>query len=270
MANIGRGFDVDAFRAVLQRKGVARNNLYKMIITLPPGLQGAAGSLNIPSSRTDVEDIMLYCDEVTLPGLALVTSDNRPYGYGPQELKAYAPAFNSMSATFIVDTQSYVFSFFRNWMRGIVNYSTEGKGITSSKVNGAQPFEASFKKDYETTIELYVLDNQSSGVTSTSINTPIISKTTILRAFPIELGSAVMGYGNNDSYMRLPVTFNYFEWYADELGGQEQTSPVSNSPNYAGNSTTPGAASSTVTPGNEAPSDVNSNPALNSSTQFGP
>ena len=52
MASFGRGFDIDGFRAVMQRKGIARNNLYKVQITPPPGLNTKA--MNMPKSAGDV------------------------------------------------------------------------------------------------------------------------------------------------------------------------------------------------------------------------
>lgn len=267
MANIGQGFDVDGFRALIQRKGVAKNNLYKVLIAPPRGLVAASDSLNMPKG-SDIEDIMLYCDEVTLPGISLVTSDSRPYGYGPVELKAYAPAFNNLQATFIVDTQSYTLSFFRNWMRGIVNYSGEGQGITSSRINGALPFEASFKSEYETTMEILLLDNVGGGGRGFGTNVNIVSKTTVLRAFPIEIGSLMVGYGNNDSYMRLPVTFNFFEWYSDNLSNAS-TNPLAGQTGVAGAGNNNGSTINPSQPaGDNPPSDVNSNPAFNASTQF--
>lgn len=217
MAALGRGFDIDQFRAVLQRKGIARNNLYKLQITPPPGLKNAWRALNMPTNPGDIEDIMLYCDSVTLPGIAMATSDSRPYGYGPNELKAYSPVFNSMQASFIVDAKSYTLSFFRNWMRGMVNYTGEGRSYNSTKVNGAVPFEASYKSEYETTMNLYVVSGVAEGSSTNELNVEIINKITIVRAFPFQLGDLILAYGNQDQYMTLPVTFSYFEWYADNV-----------------------------------------------------
>lgn len=217
MPGIGRGFDIDQFRSVMARKGVARNNLYKLIITPPRGLQGAARALNMPTDPGDVEDITLYCDSVTLPGVALATVDSRPYGYGPSELKAHTPLFQPISATFIVDAKGYTLSFFRNWMRGIVNYTSEGKAIHRSQVNGLSTFEAAYKSEYETTMELFVLSGQVQSSNFNELNLDIVSRTTITRAFPMEIGSVQLNYGFNDQYLSIPVSFSYFDWYTEDL-----------------------------------------------------
>lgn len=217
MVDINRAFDIDDFRAIMSRKGIARNNLYKLVINFPPGLKNAAGALNMPNSNEDLEDIVLYCDSVTLPGLSLATIASNPYGYGPTELKAYAPIFQPMSATFIVDAKGYTLSFFKNWMRGIVNYTAEGKAVYRGSVNGLSTYESSYKSEYETVMELYVLSGQSSSSSTTSLNVELVNRTVITRAFPIEIGSVQMSYGYNDQYLTLPVSFSYFDWYSDNL-----------------------------------------------------
>jgi hypothetical protein len=217
MPAIGRGFDIDDFRAVMARKGVARNNLYKLIITPPPGLQTAARTLNMPTNPGDVEDITLFCDSVTMPGLSIATVDSRPYGYGPTELKAHTPIFQPISATFIVDAKGYTLSFFRNWMRGIVNYTTEGKAVHRASVNNMMAFEAAYKAEYETTLALYVLSGQVKGSSLNELDLDIVSKTVINRAFPIEIGSSQLSYSYNDQYLTLPVSFSYFDWYTENL-----------------------------------------------------
>lgn len=228
MAGIGRGFDIDDFRSVMARKGVARNNLYKLIITPPKGLQGAARALNMPTSPSDVEDITLYCDSITLPGVSIATVDARPYGYGPSELKAHTPIFQPISATFIVDAKGYTLSFFRNWMRGIVNYTTEGKAVWRAEVNGMKAFESAYKSEYETNMELFVVSGQVESSSDSELNLGIVSKTVINRAFPTEIGSVQLSYAFNDQYLTLPVSFSYFDWYTENLdqsGNQTGTQP---------------------------------------------
>jgi hypothetical protein len=217
MPAIGRGFDIDQFRSVMARKGVARNNLYKFIIAPPPGLRNAARALNMPMGGEDIEDITLYCDSVTLPGLSLATVDSRPYGYGPSELKAHTPLFQPISATFIVDAKGYTLSFFRNWMRGIVNYTSEGRAVHRSQVNGMYAFESAYKSEYETNLELIVLSGEVQSSNFNELNLDIVSRTTITRAFPMEIGSVQLNYGFNDQYLSIPVSFSYFDWYTEDL-----------------------------------------------------
>lgn len=213
----GKGFNIDDFRAVMAKKGVARSNLYKVVITLPPGLKNVARQLNMPSSSDDLDDICLYCESVTLPGVQLATTESKPYGYGPTELKAYAPVFNQMQASFIVDAKGYTLSFFRNWMRSMVNFTSEGKAYWSAKAPSAgggqnAVFEAAYKKDYETVIEIYVI----SGV-ATESTFELVTKTTVMRAFPVMLGDVILNYGVTDQYVSLPVAFSFFDWFSDTI-----------------------------------------------------
>lgn len=250
--NIGRGFDIDDFRSVMSKKGIARTNLYKLFITKPRSLD--TKSLKMPDSPGDMEEIMLYCDSVTMPGLGLATTQNNPYGYGPMEQKAYAPLFNQLSASFIVDAKGYTLSYFRNWMRGIVNYTGGGKaywkdGITTVRGGRNAPFEASYKAEYEASMELVVVSGTTNPSQSNEnqINLEVVSKTRIFRAFPIMIGDVILSYGVTDQYMTLPVTFSYFDWYSDDLSqAYSQLSPNQtgsnpnemNTPQVSGQTTT--------------------------------
>ena len=219
----GKGFSIDDFRAVMAKKGIAKTNLYKVVITLPRGLQQVARQLNMPSSLGDLDDICLYCESVTLPGLALATTESKPYGYGPLEQKAYAPVFNQLQASFIVDAKGYTLSFFRNWMRSIVNYTSEGKAYWSAKTASAgggknNVFEAAYKADYETVIEIYVISGTATQSADTSnLKVELVTKMSVMRAFPVMIGDAVLNYGVTDQYLSLPVTFSFFDWWSDSI-----------------------------------------------------
>lgn len=218
----GKGFDIDAFRAVMAKKGIAKTNLYKVVISLPPGLRQVARQLNMPSSLGDLDDICLYCESVTLPGLSLATTESKPYGYGPLEQKAYAPVFNQLQASFIIDAKGYSLSFFRNWMRSIVNYTSEGKAYWSAKAPSAgggknNVFEAAYKSDYETIIEIYVISGVAMQSEDSSLKVELVTKTSIMRAFPVMIGDAVLNYGVTDQYLSLPVTFSFFDWWSDSI-----------------------------------------------------
>lgn len=223
MAQIpGRGFDIDGFRAVIGKKGVARSNLYKLNITIPRAIKANAKALNMPSSLGDLDDICLYCESVTLPGIQLATTESKPYGYGPTELKAYAPVFNQLQASFIVDAKGYTLSFFRNWMRAIVNYTSEGKAYWKANAPGPSGtrnavFESSYKSEYETMLELYVISGVATEASNDSLKVDIVTKTTIMRAFPVMIGDAVLNYGITDQYLSVPITFSFFDWYSDNI-----------------------------------------------------
>ena len=64
-------------------------------------------------------------------------------------------------------------------------------------------------------MELNVVSGYAEKSTNNNLNVEIVSKTTIMRAFPVMIGDVVMSYGVTDQYMTLPVTFSYFDWYVD-------------------------------------------------------
>lgn len=241
----GKGFNIDDFRAVIAKKGVARTNLYKLNIAIPAAIKASARALNMPSSLSDLDDICLYCESVTLPGLQLATTESKPYGYGPLEQKAYAPVFNQLQASFIVDARGYTLAFFRNWMRAIVNYTSEGQAYWKAKAAGPggtknAVFESSYKSEYDTTLELYVISGVAEQGNDNSLKVQLVTKTTIMRAFPVMIGDSVLNYGVTDQYLSVPITFSFFDWYSDNVNVADVPGGLStNGDIYTPNNVTP-------------------------------
>jgi hypothetical protein len=78
-------------------------------------------------------------------------------------------------------------------------------------------FEAAYKSEYESNMELYVVGGTVQSSSASELNLDIVSKTVINRAFPIEIGSVQLSYSFNDQYLSLPVSFSYFDWYTENL-----------------------------------------------------
>ena len=107
-------------------------------------------------------------------------------------------------------------------MRSIVNYTSEGKAYWSAKAPSAgggknNVFEAAYKSDYETIIEIYVISGVAMQSEDSSLKVELVTKTSIMRAFPVMIGDAVLNYGVTDQYLSLPVTFSFFDWWSDSI-----------------------------------------------------
>lgn len=207
MAIDQRGFNIAEFRSLVNRKGIARNNQYKVLMTPPPDLRATFPDITGPRS---VEDIFLYAESITLPGLQLATLQARNNTIGPVEYKPYVPVFGeTLPITFYVDTYSIWFDFFHTWMRTAVNYTTEGRGYYSTEFNGAAPFEVSYPQSYKCDLDILVLDPDLGG--------KIITSYKVLKAFPVSIPDHTMSYGQTDNLMTITVNFSYFEWFTSNL-----------------------------------------------------
>ena len=224
MAINQRGFNIAEFRSLVSRNGVARNNQYKVILTPPRDLLATLPGVVNPSV---VEDIFLYAETITLPGLDLATLQSRNNTIGPVEYKPYVPIFGeTLPITFYVDTNGLWFDFFHTWMRTAVNYTTEGRGYMSTKFNGAIPFEVSYPASYKTDLDILILDQDNGG--------KVIKSYKIIKAFPESIPDHLMSYNQTDNIMTMTVNFNYFEWFTTRLA-ENNTTPGYNMTPYVPN-----------------------------------
>lgn len=187
-----------------------RTNHFRVIISTPRCLR-ANGT--VPGGITP-ERLSFLCDNTSLPGLSLASSEVRRYGVGPIEKKPYAPVFADINMTFITDTQGGVLKFFHQWMRNIVNFTSQGRGPSGTSFGspGAglrpmSPYEVSYKSEYESEVTIILYD--TTGVPSYTIR--------LHRAFPLFINEIPLSWAAADEILRIPVTFTFFDWSADAI-----------------------------------------------------
>jgi len=195
--------NVESFKSILNRLGgVARTNMFDVQIPVPPMMAGKSTVGTKTQVDVQTRDVGLLCESAVLPGMALSTSDIRRYGYGPVEKKPYSVVFTDQTFSFIGDNTGAIHAFFYKWMTGIVkgDLSPQSSGTTS--YNGLNAFEVEYKNDYAVDIVITCYDERDQSI--------VIC--TLRRAFPIFLGDIQLSWAENDTFMRIPVTFTYQTW----------------------------------------------------------
>jgi len=174
--------------------GVQKTTYFYVEIPLP----------RIYGNNAQSQTLSLLCDSASLPGVSLATSEIRRYGFGPVEKKPYAPVFVDASMSFISDGHGAVQNIFDQWMKRIVNFtSMPYEGSISTKIaKQINPFEVSYKDDYSTEIFIVTVNDQNDEITTTILN----------RAYPIFMGDVSLSWADTDSFVRIPVTFTYYNW----------------------------------------------------------
>lgn len=187
---------VNRFKSVIERRnGVARTNHFYVTIQNPRVLSGDKLQLEIP----------YLVESASLPGISLATSEVRRYGYGVIERKPYAPIFVDQNLTFLGDNQGAVHAYFTKWMKHIVNFDQFAAG--SPTPYGARPFEVEFKDNYKTTVTIVAIDEKARKIIEIELQ----------EAYPIFVGDVGMNWSDPDNFMRIPVTFTYFNWKRTDL-----------------------------------------------------
>lgn len=193
---VGSRKGINGFRSTVNAlNGLQRPNHFYVTIPNPPILRGDIGPILLP----------FLTESANIPGMALATSDVRRYGYGPTERKPYAPIFVDQQMTFLGDASGTVHKFFYKWMNGIVKSDEFPRGRPG--FNGVRPFEVEYKRQYAVDITITAIDEVDRK----------IMEVKLYDAFPIAMGDINMSWGQNDSYVSLPITFSYFNWKRTDI-----------------------------------------------------
>jgi len=198
------------FLSEFRSRSFARTNLFEVTLRPPTIMTG---------DRID-SVIHLYADSINIPGLNFATSETRRYGYGPVEKKPYAPIFNDITISFLVDGTGNIYKYFYKWMNRIVSSDQYINGNTASS-NGLGAFEVEYKDNYKSQIGISTFDEAGNGVLTSQI----------VDAIPIGLSDTALSWSDNDQIMRLNMTFTYFQHVLISSDSKEpvsgQTKPLS-------------------------------------------
>lgn len=168
---------LNEFIAQVKNYGMARNNRFSVIMNPPATITRFSG----------LRQILLYCDQIQLPGLNLATTQNRSYGEFREV--PYEKLYGDIQMSFYVDTNLYVKTFFDEWMASIQDPYT-------------RTFE--YYNRYITDMEIRVEDLQNSSVYIV----------TAYECYPKTVSPIQMDYANKD-VMKLQVTMQYKYWRSE-------------------------------------------------------
>jgi len=192
-------FNISEFSAQVNKRGLAKSNLFVAQITL--GKAGGTALQNNMSGQIDTKELRFYCRSAALPEISIGTTPVRSRTTGPSEQRPSTFEYPPLSTVFMVDSDFAVLKFFHRWVQEIVNYDVEA-GYASETPDGRIPYEFGYKDDYVCTLEITVFSENLSNRFYTYKFT---------NAFPISVGSIQTAWENGAEVMPLPVTFVYDE-----------------------------------------------------------
>lgn len=185
----------DITSAINLRGGLAKPSHFFIQITPPAQLV----------SSSYAREAMFFCDSINLPGLNYQSAEVKPFGYGISENRPYDTTFSPVDGTFMVDADGKVIDFFHRWISLIHNFSPDTQGIMQgSKLSYG---EWAYPEEYEGIVEIHHFDPVGRRIIRYILN----------RAFPITIGNISVGWEQNDSYMRLPISFAYSGWISESI-----------------------------------------------------
>lgn len=182
--------------------GLAKPNRFTVYFQAPNTLANAG-----PFAPNAMQNIALYCNRATLPGISLSTAPIRTTGEVMNV--AYDRNFEPCTLTFYADIGMNAKFFFEEWINSV--QSREDRTFA-------------YYDDY--TIPKMVIDVET-------VNNQPAYRVELYKAFPKSVSDVVLDYGNN-GIMEISVTFEYRYWKSKQLNEGVETSYSSDNTTYQG------------------------------------
>lgn len=181
---------LDEFISHVKSVGLARTNRFSVVLAPPKGMGGYFSELN---------SILMLCDQIQLPGVNLATTQNRSFGEFREV--PYEKLYGDIQLNFYVDNNLAVKNFFDQWM-----------AVIQSPTTRTFEYYENYISDMTITVE-DLEDNTRYSVVA-------------YECYPKTVSPIQMDYSNKD-VMKMQVTMQYKYW--KPVNGQVQT-PVMQSP----------------------------------------
>lgn len=166
------------FISQIKAGGLSRTNRYKVTFSPPTAV-----------SASNLQNILLFCDQAQLPGINYSTTQNRSFGEF-REIP-YEKLFDPCQLSFYVDTQLSVKVFFDKWLASIQSPETRSFNYYSN---------------YTTDMEIEVQD----------INDKTRYTVKLFECYPKTVSSVQLDYSAKD-IMKLNVSIQYKYWKSSAI-----------------------------------------------------
>jgi hypothetical protein len=170
------------FIGQIKGEGLMHSNRFAVQFDLPRSLKaGNAGGV-------DMRKILLFCDQVTIPGVTISTTP--AFTYGEAREMPYEKLFAPATFSFFVDNSMHVKKVFDKWQGVIINPQTRITG---------------YYREYITDITITIYDIYSNTRYQVKLH----------EAYLKDIGQLQMDYANKD-LMKLPITIQFKYWTASD------------------------------------------------------
>lgn len=207
-------FRISDFKTTMDRfGGPARPNLFEVQIIKD----------REPNSSMDSRNISFFCTNVNFPGISVEQGQMNNVAQLPTSFPMRMTP-QPITATFLLDSDHSVLSFFHNWLQRVMNFSTkdgtfgaidtEGEGFAG----GQLPYELGYKDDYACRMNIRHYSTESLGKGSNSK----YYETVLDNIYPYSISDTALAWDSNDQFATITVSFAYdqIHYSADRVGTQ--------------------------------------------------
>lgn len=239
--------DINKFKSQIQLYDVERPNLFDTVIAVPK---------NMPPSMAEYmgqvgDQLRLFAQNVSLPGVQISTVPTKRYGFGPNQLMPVGVEFsNNCTITYIADAGGRLYTLFYAWITAMNsafdqrpaagNLSVQSNGDSEEELRNPT-FVMSYQSTYVSEIRITTyrgapgkfggsgLEGVALSAASAALGAPFIGsilgglsnpdyqlepiRTVILnKAYPIAISDMSLSSSSSDSISTFSVTFAYYNW----------------------------------------------------------
>jgi len=189
-------FNINEFKSVMNKYGgPAKSNLF--VVSL--------GNFRAGNRKTEFitqQDLRFFCSEVVVPSLNINSASYTPNTIGiPQSMPLNLSGI-AINATFMLDSEHRVISFFHSWMQEVINYDSLSNGYLSQVGGDHLPYEIGYKDDYICNLQIEHFKTNTDG----KLENPYVYY--FDNVFPTEVGSKTLSWSPNDSIQTLSINFS--------------------------------------------------------------
>lgn len=165
--------------------------------------------------KGDTRFLSFLCSATSLPGVSIITTDERYKGHGPTIKVPHDVAHTDISLRFYSDGNGEALQFFNNWTKNIVSYGSPDKVRFGAGFGDTQ-----YRDNYTSTIEIFGLNEASDGAE--------IIRYKLIDAFPTGLPEVQMDWQSTDELMSftIPITYTTFQFYKNKGARKGNTGPA--------------------------------------------
>lgn len=211
-------FNIEQFTSQIDDRGLQKNNKFIVQFTPPSFILNNVTGGGVGDAVATFNDLRFWCEGAAIPGVQIAQRQVLHYGYGPVKKRPFAPVFNDMTFVFIGDGQTINWGIFQNWVN-TVNMFDARFGVNPQQQTIA-PFEIFYPIDYKTDVRVIAYQERSVYPEDQTMNI-------VLRdAFPHTIQDLPLSWADNNTIMRIPVTFTFTDWYWEPQETSIETPPV--------------------------------------------
>ena len=209
---IKRGFNVSSFKS--QKVDLLRTNKFLLEFSMPPALRpGKTAFMGQEERDTTLRTLEYWSEAVSQPGMQIATNDGvRKYGWGPIQKRPYTTLYSDLQVTFYEQENALNWRYMKEWMK-LINMSNLNidenyisQGIKNKGVGESYPYELSYRNEYITDCRMYIFDHSGKRAAKTIVFREI---------YPISMPDVPLNWTDNNSLLKMNVTFTFLEWYEE-------------------------------------------------------